>query len=149
MGRASIGLEYLADSSSSISQVLTDTSVEKDVRLKRARGLALLGGIFASAQSPETKEGGKKTLREQMEAFVGGMAPPPGEAGPHSGVVDSESSGEDEASPPATADAIDEAGLNLKSIKELKALCSARGIDTAGLAEKGDLVTALLASGAA
>jgi len=142
MGRASIGLEYLADSSSSISQVLTDTSVEKDVRLKRARGLALLGGIFASAQSPETKEGGKKTLREQMEAFVGGMAPPPGEAGPHSGessrllgcacefmmhsllicsgVVDSESSGEDEASPPATADAIDEAGLNLKSIKVIQ-----------------------------
>ena len=133
--------------------MLTDTSVDKETRVARAKGLKVLGNIFESAQSEETKRDGKRTLRQQMEAFVGVMTP--------AGGVDSDDEleaeiAEDEAAAAAATGApaaapvddgtIDEAGLRAKSVKELKQLCKARGVDTAGCSEKGDLVKALLAA---
>jgi len=131
-------------------KLLTDGGVDKETRRKRAEGLKLLGRVIESAQSLETQANGSKTLRQQMEALVGSMAPP-----------EAAESDDDDAAATAAAVAAAATGaasgadasavlsreeLTKLTIKELKALMKGRELSLDGCLEKSDFIDRLAAA---
>ena len=132
-------------------KVLSDTSVPKEARLKRAAAMRRCGEIFLEAESPESvgADGKKKTLREQMEAFLGPMmgGMDAGEMGAwaEGDEGDDDDDDDDELPPPAKAKVYSREALLLFSVKELRALMRERGLVAEGCLEKADFVDAVLA----
>ena len=131
-------------------KVLSDTSVPKEARLKRAAAMRRCGEIFLAAESPESvgADGKKKTLREQMEAFLGPMmgGMDAGEMGAWAeGDEGDDDDDDDDLPPPAKAKVYSREALLLFSVKELRALMRERGLVAEGCLEKADFVDAVLA----
>ena len=131
-------------------KVLSDTSVPKEARLKRAAAMRRCGEIFLAAESPESvgADGKKKTLREQMEAFLGPMmGGMDGEMGAWAeGDEGDDDDDDDDDLPPSTkAKVYSREALLLFSVKELRALMRERGLVAEGCLEKADFVDAVLA----
>ena len=130
-------------------KVLSDTSVPKEARLKRAAAMRRCGEIFLAAESPESvgADGKKKTLREQMEAFLGPMmGGMDGEMGAWAeGDEGDDDDDDDDEPPPAKAKVYSREALLLFSVKELRALMRERGLVAEGCLEKADFVDAVLA----
>ena len=132
-------------------KVLSDTSVPKEARLKRAAAMRRCGEIFLAAESPESvgADGKKKTLREQMEAFLGPMmgGMDAGEMGAWAeGDEGDDDDDDDDDLPPSTkAKVYSREALLLFSVKELRALMRERGLVAEGCLEKADFVDAVLA----
>ena len=149
-------------------KVLTDTSVAKEARGRRATALRRLGEIFGETLSPDSTSGdGKtKTLRERLEEFAGMFGPPPGadgegeegaggeeeeESGAEPNVASAEGGGEGggeggaaSAGGPSPAPTREE--LQAMSVRQLKALLAEKGLSAEewGCIEKGDFVDAIL-----
>ncbi len=146
-------------------QVLSDTSLGKDARKKRAQGLKRMGELFLEAASADGKDGeGKaKTLRERLKDFL-----PPEAAAGASSSTDGAKGGDDddddddddvpdlgdpsekaaakpEPPPAVVAGEIDREALLAMSIKELRAIMQAQGLSTDGLLEKTEFVDAICA----
>ena len=115
------------------------------MRSKRAMGMKILGGIYLETVSPENASGAKRTLREQMEAFLSGMGV--GDADDEEEADDEEGDGEGGggggSEGPKPLGSRDE--LMALSVKELRELLRSRGLPTDGCIEKGDFVERLLA----
>ena len=130
-------------------KVLSDTSVPKEARLKRAAAMRRCGEIFLAAESPESvgADGKKKTLREQMEAFLGPMmgGMDAGEMGAWAEGDEGDDEDDDDLPPPAKAKVYSREALLLFSVKELRALMRERGLVAEGCLEKADFVDAVLA----
>ena len=130
-------------------KVLSDTSVPKEARLKRAAAMRRCGEIFLAAESPESvgADGKKKTLREQMEAFLGPMmGGMDGEMGAWAEGDEGDDDDDDDDLPaPAKAKVYSREALLLFSVKELRALMRERGLVAEGCLEKADFVDAVLA----
>ena len=131
-------------------KVLSDTSVPKEARLKRAAAMRRCGEIFLAAESPESvgADGKKKTLREQMEAFLGPMmgGMDAGEMGAWAeGDVGDDDDDDDDLPPSTKAKVYSREALLLFSVKELRALMRERGLVAEGCLEKADFVDAVLA----
>ena len=130
-------------------KVLSDTSVPKEARLKRSAAMRRCGEIFLAAESPESvgADGKKKTLREQMEAFLGPMmGGMDGEMGAWAEGDEGDDDDDDDDLPaPAKAKVYSREALLLFSVKELRALMRERGLVAEGCLEKADFVDAVLA----
>ena len=129
-------------------KVLSDTSVPKEARLKRAAAMRRCGEIFLAAESPESvgADGKKKTLREQMEAFLGPMmGGMDGEMGAWAEGDEGDDDDDDDLPPSTKAKVYSREALLLFSVKELRALMRERGLVAEGCLEKADFVDAVLA----
>ena len=116
-----------------VQKVCADTSVSKEVRRERARGLVKLGKIFQ--MKLPSQEGGAP-----------GAAPA---AAPGSGAAASSAAAGGGGKSSAAAGPPSREVLMGMSVKELKAVMEAQGISSAGLLEKGEFVDAIMgASGA-
>ena len=153
-------------------KVLTDTSLGKDARKRRAQALRRLGELFLEAASEESKsaDGTVKTLRERlaemMPAEMSAAGDPSGAAGAGgedddddfpdldgpdtpraaggAGSSSSSGGGGGAAAVPVTPPSRDV--LAAMSIKELRAVLVANGISSEGMLEKSEYVDAIMAA---
>ena len=140
-------------------KVLTDTSLAKDKRRKRALGLKKLGEVFLDAVSEESKDkdGKVKTIRERLAEVMPPEAfDPNGFGGEGDGEEDDEfpdldgagsssNTGTGESSP---ATPVSREVLSAMSVKELKAVMTAQGLSPEGLLEKSEFVEAIMKASA-
>jgi hypothetical protein len=134
-------------------KVLTDTSVGREERTKRALALKWLGEAFLAAVSEEGRkaDGTPKTLRERLQEM---MPPVPDDVATESAAAAEDDLGEGEDGE-AAADGGSAAAelpsrevLSAMSMKELKAVMAAQDLSTAGLLEKSEYVDAIMAGAA-
>ena len=130
-------------------KVLSDTSVPKEARLKRAAAMRRCGEIFLAAESPESVGADGKKRRcasrwRRLGPMMGGMD---GEMGAwaEGDEGDDDDDDDDELPPPTKAKAYSREALLLFSVKELRALMRERGLVAEGCLEKADFVDAVLA----
>ena len=145
-------------------KVLTDTSVSRQVRRRRAEALRVVGRIFVSTNSPANQVDGKKVnFREQLREFVVNMMPPPRSDATEMGRGDGAEEEEEEAvnmeeggkaaSVEEAEEQIDERRIaepheadDLRSmpVRQLKALAASRELETMHCIEKEDYVQLLM-----
>ena len=141
------------------TKVLTDTSLAKDKRRKRALGLKKLGEVFLDAVSEESKDkdGKVKTIRERLAEVMPPEAFDPNGFGGEGdgeeedefpdldGAGSSSNTGTGESSP---ATPVSREVLSAMSVKELKAVMTAQGLSPEGLLEKSEFVEAIMKASA-
>jgi hypothetical protein len=144
-------------------KVLTDTSIPREQRKRRAVALKRLGEIFLEASSGEAGNGadGKpKTLRERLQEMMPPEFAAAAGAGGDGGEGDDDDDDDDDIEPNLDDLELDGVGggggggfrqepvsreaLEAMSLSELKAVLAAQGLSTFGLIEKGDFVQAII-----
>ena len=135
-------------------KVLTDTSVDRETRKRRARALKCLGQVFLDSVSEETKAGKVMTLRERLETMFPQAAPAAeanGADGEDDDDIDLGFGPEDEGdvgAAHAAAGPPDRDVLSAMSVRELKAVLAAQGISSDGMLEKTEFIDAICAHAA-
>ena len=146
-------------------KVLTDTTLARDARKRRAQALRALGEVFLQAESPESTsaDGKTKTLRERLQEMMPADFDADGSGAPAAEDDDDDDDFADLDQPTARGDAPTPGSrtaaaddvpvpapsrevLQALSVRELKAVMLAQGLSPDGLLEKSEFVEAILAA---
>jgi len=129
-------------------KVLTDKSISRAARTRRAKALKRLGELLLESASVGGRDaqGKEKTLRERLiDAFPHAVAPA-GQSAPRADDLDAELAEEADLDRSAASEAVSRELLNTLSVVELKAIMVAKSLPTSGLLEKKDLIDAIVAN---